>query len=193
MRNMGMRNMGTRNMGLMTNASAPRRAPLTRVLAAGLAASALAGAAAADVTDGDLAGTVWVTEGGASRVKFEMAEDGTLQGRLVWLRREEERGIVQLDENNPDAGLQSRPLKGVAFVSGFSRDGATWKDGEIYNPNNGKTYASKIRPGDTPEELKVAGCVRVLVRICDDQTWTRYVDPSDAAGAVDGDVITSSE
>ncbi len=169
-----------------------RQGVLCAIAAAG-AALGVAGLAMADPSRGDLVGTVWTTEGGASRVRFAMADDGTLEGRLIWLRREEERGVVQLDENNPDEALQSRPLKGVAFVSGFTRKGDAWTGGAIYNPNDGKTYASRIEPGDTPEELTVAGCVRVLVKICKDQTWTRYVDPADVERAVSGDAVTSAE
>ncbi len=177
-------------MGSMNSVT---RQGVLRWATAAAAAMAVTGAAVADVTEGDLAGTVWTTEGGASRVRFAMAGDGTLEGRLIWLRREEERGIVQLDENNPDEALQSRPLKGVAFVSGFSRKGDTWTGGTIYNPNDGKTYASRIEPGDTAEELTVAGCVRVLVKICKDQTWTRYADPTDVENAAGGDVLTTAQ
>lgn len=138
----------------------------------------------------NLDGTTWTTVDGGARVLFEESADGVLDGRFVWLRDEAEKGSPVLDMNNPDESLQGQPLMGTAFVSGFTRDDDIWTGGKIYDPRDGKTYASKISAGDTAETLTVAGCVRVLVQICQDQVWTRYTGAPDVSAT---DIATGAE
>ena len=44
-----------------------------------------------------------------------------------------------------------------------------WDDGEIYNPEDGKTYDSEMEVIDA-DTVKVSGCVWF---ICKTQTWKR--------------------
>ena len=48
-------------------------------------------------------------------------------------------------------------------------DDGVWRDGKIYNPENGKTYRSVLKPAG-PDTLKVSGCVFIF---CETQTWKR--------------------
>jgi uncharacterized protein (DUF2147 family) len=74
------------------------------------------------------------------------------------------------DLKNADTAKRGRPLKGITMLSGFSRDGAGWSGGTIYNPENGKTYTSTVTPEDA-NHLKVRGCI--FVPLCKTQNWTR--------------------
>jgi uncharacterized protein (DUF2147 family) len=74
------------------------------------------------------------------------------------------------DAQNKDASLRNRPLKGLPILSGFHRDGDDWVDGQVYKPDNGKTYTGKISIVDA-DHLKLRGCV--FVPLCETQTWTR--------------------
>ena len=74
------------------------------------------------------------------------------------------------DLRNGDAVLRARPLKGLVFLSGFSRDGEAWSGGTIYNADDGKTYSARVTPVGA-DRLKVRGCV--FVPFCKTQTWTR--------------------
>ncbi len=74
------------------------------------------------------------------------------------------------DANNKNAALRSRPLRGLTILSGFSRDGAEWTGGTIYNGDDGKTYTAKVTP-DGADRLKVRGCI--FVPLCKTQIWTR--------------------
>lgn len=74
------------------------------------------------------------------------------------------------DARNADAALRNRPLKGLQFLDGFTRDGDGWSGGRIYNADDGKTYGAKVTPLGT-DTLKVRGCV--FVPFCKTQTWTR--------------------
>ena len=63
---------------------------------------------------------------------------------------------------------------GCTVVSDFRREAAgQWVDGKIYDPNDGKTYKSKMSVG-ADGTLKVSGCVLVF---CKAQSWTRTTAP----------------
>jgi uncharacterized protein (DUF2147 family) len=74
------------------------------------------------------------------------------------------------DSQNKDESLRNRPLKGLQILSGFHEEGGDWVDGQVYKPDNGKTYSGKITIVDA-NHLKLRGCV--FVPICLTQTWTR--------------------
>ena len=88
---------------------------------------------------------------------------GRLCGRIV---RVLARGAPTTDARNPDRALRSRPLVGLAVLSGFSASGA---GGRAYNPQNGRSYRATLRL-NADGTLRVTGCVMV---ICRSQTWTR--------------------
>ncbi|KQN09857.1 hypothetical protein ASE85_02665 [Sphingobium sp. Leaf26] len=76
-------------------------------------------------------------------------------------------GRPQTDIKNPDPALQSKPLVGLALLTGFEDDGAHWK-GTIYDPESGKSYVSKLTR-NANGSLKVQGCISFF---CKTQTWT---------------------
>ncbi|MET0273723.1 MAG: DUF2147 domain-containing protein [Phenylobacterium sp.] len=92
-------------------------------------------------------------------------------GTIAWLKNPNDKaGKPQLDVNNPNAALQSRPILGMPFIRDFKRaEPGRWTGGKIYDPNSGKTYDSKMKvnPDGT---LKLDGCV---LMICQSQTWKR--------------------
>ena len=65
-------------------------------------------------------------------------------------REDEEIGVPgepRVDVNNPDESLRGRPLLGLNIVLGyrFGDDGG-WQ-GQIYDPESGKVYSSKMKVG----------------------------------------------
>lgn len=72
------------------------------------------------------------------------------------------------DVNNPDPKLRSRPILGMAILTGFRDTGKAW-EGTIYDPRKGKTYRSTLtlQPNGT---LAVKGCISFL---CQTMSWTR--------------------
>ena len=113
----------------------------------------------------------WVTAEGNSHVRIApCANDAArLCGRIVWLAEPlNPEGKPKLDRNNPDVVLQTRPILGLAIVSGMRPDGnGKWSGGEIYDPTVGKSYNSNMKLG-APGELVVEGCVLFLCRA---QSW----------------------
>jgi uncharacterized protein (DUF2147 family) len=114
----------------------------------------------------------WFTEEGKATVR--MADcGGALCGTIVALKEpnDPQSGKPKVDKNNADAGKRSRPIIGVQIVIGLKPDGANKWSGQIYNPEDGKTYNLSVTLPNT-NTLKVQGCMLGGV-ICKTQTWTR--------------------
>ena len=134
---------------------------LTAILAAGSAGAQ--GAAGRGVL-GD-----WKTEGGDATVRIAPCPGNanTVCGNFVGFKGG---GANARDAKNPNPALRSRPLIGMPFVTNFKPAGANrWNGGKIYNPQDGKTYNSKMALNPNGA-LTVNGCVLV---VCQGQTWTR--------------------
>ena len=115
----------------------------------------------------------WATQGFGSIVEFHPCGAGepTMCGRIVWLWDEDDAsGRRRSDQHNPDRALRSRPLLGVEIVRGLRQIGeGLWSGGELYNPDDGRTYAGIVRlRGD---RLELRGCALSL--FCQTQTWRR--------------------
>lgn len=135
-------------------------------LFAGLALAAVAGAAqAADPVEGQ-----WLVESGTAKIKVApcATDKARMCGVITWVKAPA--GATPRDTNNPETSQRARPLVGLSMIRDFKSVGAgKWTGGKIYNPSNGKTYASKMsaNPDGT---LKIEGCIAV---ICQAQTWKR--------------------
>jgi uncharacterized protein (DUF2147 family) len=74
-------------------------------------------------------------------------------GKFVWAAN------PRKDNKNPSKALQSRDLLGVEFLTGFTYDDGVYDDGEIYDPETGKTYSCKMSlEGNS---LKVRGYIGI--------------------------------
>jgi uncharacterized protein (DUF2147 family) len=69
----------------------------------------------------------------------------------------------EIDRHNPDPALQKRSLKDMTFLWGFEYDSKsnTWKDGKVYDPNNGKTYSAKMHLDKAGNSLEMRGYVGI--------------------------------
>ncbi|WP_262694824.1 DUF2147 domain-containing protein [Kordiimonas aquimaris] len=68
-----------------------------------------------------------------------------------------------IDTKNPDPALKERSLKGVVFLWGFKYDARKnrWKNGKVYDPNNGKTYDAKMELEENGNILKMRGYIGI--------------------------------
>lgn len=121
--------------------------------------------AQADALDA-YAGT-WVLDGGSAHLTLSDCGDGTPCGEISWLNPEGDGDPT--DSQNPDPDMRGRSLLGVQMLWGFTEKKGRWIKGRIYNPQDGRTYGSKIELED-PDTLKVKGCVGP---ICKTQLWPR--------------------
>jgi uncharacterized protein (DUF2147 family) len=128
---------------------------------------------------------VWETEPSEPGEPYSHVEvvemDGRFFGSIVWLSEplyaddDPEAGKPLRDRENPDTGLQDRPILGLPLMRDFKfhkKDGK-WVDGRIYDPESGKEYDCKLTLKDS-DTLEVFGYVKVgFVKLGRDSVWKR--------------------
>ncbi|MEO1569186.1 MAG: DUF2147 domain-containing protein [Pseudomonadota bacterium] len=138
-----------------------------------------AGAANADPKD--VYGT-WLTQAGSAKVDITDCGDGTPCGTIAWMdpasMREGLTPATAVDENNPDPARRNDPVLGLTILSDFDEKRSDWRGGRIYDPEEGKSYGSRLKRLDNGT-LQVKGCIGP---ICQTQVWT----PTNASVAVSG-------
>jgi len=117
--------------------------------------SAQSGTAEEDIILG-----IWLTGNEKAKVKIYKCADKYC-GKLIWLREPlEEDGTKKRDDHNPEEKLQNRLILGMNILTGFEYDeDLEWDDGEIYDPENGKTYSCVINMADDKKVLDVRGYI----------------------------------
>lgn len=127
--------------------------------------AALSGATAAHAQSADASGT-WLTQAGDARVKISKCGGG-----IVWLREPTDTATGQpaTDSKNPNPALARRPMIGLPLFSSMQPSGPNKWSGQIYNADDGSTYASSVTVTGAAT-LRVEGCVGAL---CGGETWTR--------------------
>ena len=113
---------------------------------------------------------IWLTQAGDAKVRVSKCGGG-LCGVVVWLRDpiDPATGKPQIDDKNSNPALAKRPIIGLSLFAGMRPAGANKWSGQIYNADDGKSYASSISVAG-PDALKVEGCVGGL---CGGETWSR--------------------
>lgn len=140
----------------------------------------------ATVANGQTAGAdrvlgLWLTEKADARVRIERVGD-RYQGTIVWLKEpqypaDDDQGMagrIKVDRENPQQDRRARPIIGLRIVAGFRFDGEEWRDGTIYDPENGKTY--KCRMWFDGETLRVRGYIGFSL-LGRSTNWTRAAEP----------------
>jgi uncharacterized protein (DUF2147 family) len=97
---------------------------------------------------------VWLRDGHEERLEFYDC-DGKLCAR--------EDALTSVEGGPPQIVLRSAPKIG----------NNQWK-GELFNPENGKSYTGKIHY-NPPSQLTLTGCL--IAFLCQSETWTRLDQP----------------
>ena len=107
--------------------------------------------------NGDVILGLWWTDD--KRAKIEIYKKGNEYfGKIAWLETPNDKnGNPILDKENPDEELRKKPVMGLNLIKGFVYDDGRWVDGEIYDPDEGKTYdcVMKLKRG----KLEVRGYI----------------------------------
>jgi len=115
----------------------------------------------------------WLNEDQDAHVEI-YKDAGKYFGKIIWLKDpiDEVTGKPKVDDENPDANLQNRPVLGLVILKDFIFDGETeWEDGTIYDPKNGKTYDCYMEI-DEEGVLKIRGYIGISW-IGRNTYWTR--------------------
>jgi len=114
---------------------------------------------------------LWYNDIKSAKIQISKGTDGKFNGKIVWLKEPLKDGKPKIDEENKDQKLRSRPIIGMAILSGFVPDGDNkYTDGKIYDPKNGKTYSCNItHKGKT---LSIRGYVGISL-LGRTTTWER--------------------
>jgi uncharacterized protein (DUF2147 family) len=117
---------------------------------------------------------VWATANNKAHIQIHDC-GAKLCGTIVWLKQPLGKdGKDARDSHNPDPSLRMRKILGMPLLSDFVPDDGdpnAWKDGTIYNPNNGKTYSCNLTL-ENPQTLRVRGYLGLSI-FGETQTWTR--------------------
>lgn len=101
-------------------------------------------------------------------------DNHSLQGKIVKIYPRP--GRSENDVCSACKGKQrNQRIVGMTIMNGLKADKATaghWKDGEILDPNNGKTYHSTIQLTDKDQKLNVRGYIGVPL-FGRSQVWER--------------------
>ena len=102
----------------------------------------------------------WHTKNEKSKVKV-YKKNGKFYGRIVWLKIPNyEDGTAKIDKHNPDESKTKKPLIGLLILRDFVYDEDNeWDDGEIYNPEDGKTYSCVMTLSEDGNTLDVRGYI----------------------------------
>ena len=115
----------------------------------------------------------WATQGNAAHVRIERCESSTrtLCGVITWLWEPvDAKGEAIRDAMNPDPSLRARSLIGASLLKNFrSEANGELSEGQIYNPENGRTYRASMRMRGE-DILEVKGC---FLFVCETQVWRR--------------------
>jgi uncharacterized protein (DUF2147 family) len=71
-----------------------------------------------------------------------------------------------------EGARKNQPVIGMVFMSGLKKNGNEYTGGEILDPDNGKTYKSKVTLTDGGKKLNVRGYIGVPM-LGRSQTWIR--------------------
>jgi uncharacterized protein (DUF2147 family) len=96
-------------------------------------------------------------------------------GRLVWMAEPIDplTKMPKVDRRNPDEKLRMRPVLNLPIITSLSyKGGNVWADGQIYNPEDGKTYGCELTLQDA-NTLNLHGYMFGMSFLGRTSVWTR--------------------
>ncbi len=110
-------------------------------------------------TEADQIVGIWFTENSEAKVEIYKKEKKYF-GKIIWSKSIELGEADGIDSKNPNENLRNRKLIGLNILSEFEYNGNNvWEDGEVYDPENGKTYRCKITLQKDKKTLNVRGFI----------------------------------
>ncbi len=143
----------------------------------------VASAADQNQSDGDMtAAGMWQTykggkPGGAPDGKVQIYEEnGVWYGKIAGSSNPDDKDNVSYC-TNCSGEFKDKPVQGLRFMWGFTRDGNKYTGGNILDPNTGSTYNSSMTLVDNGQVLKMRGYMGISL-FGQTETWTRIKEPA---------------
>lgn len=119
-------------------------------------------------TDPDAILGIWTTTNGKGRVAISFDEKThSYFGKIVWLRTPKD------ESGNPVRDQNGNKVMGMKVLWGFNFDDGRWVNGNIYDPESGKTYYATLEL-DGNNKLKMRGSIDSFGLIGRTETWNRF-------------------
>ena len=113
----------------------------------------------------------WLTADGTGWIDIR-TEDNVTRGFIAGSPEDpDDREPQELDQHNPDPELRTRPLTGIQIITDLQQRSDTKWQGNIYDPNSGKTYKCTLKLTDA-DTLKLRGYLGVSL-FGRTEVWTR--------------------
>lgn len=113
----------------------------------------------------------WLSSKGNNQVQI-FKQGNHYVGRVIWMR-ESSPNYLKTDRNNPDPALRDRPVLNLVILTNLRHKGQNvWSDGQIYNPEDGRTYGCEMILRDA-NSLDVRGYMMGMPFLGKTRTWTR--------------------
>ncbi len=134
---------------------------MKRMLVAAALASAICPSALADPFN--VFGT-FALPSGNSRIEIADCGNGSPCGKVVWINPAD---LPEGQTVQTITDARGAKILGLKLLHSFERKGKDWRGGKIYDPEEGKTYDSRLKRL-TDGTLEVKGCIGP---ICQTQIW----------------------
>jgi uncharacterized protein (DUF2147 family) len=97
-------------------------------------------------------------------------QQGIMRGRVEKILRKDADPSAKCDKCSDDR--KNLPILGMEIIRGAKKASGknVWEDGEILDPENGKTYGLRLTPIENGAKLEVRGSIGPFGRT---QTWVR--------------------
>jgi uncharacterized protein (DUF2147 family) len=97
-------------------------------------------------------------------------QQGVMKGRVEKVLRKDADPAAKCDKCSDDR--KNQPVVGLEIIRGAKKASGKngWEDGEILDPENGKTYSLRLTPIENGAKLEVRGSFGPIGRT---QTWVR--------------------
>jgi uncharacterized protein (DUF2147 family) len=106
--------------------------------------------------------------GEAKSIVHVYEEGGKIYGKVVEILNPAKKDKKCQDCKGAD---KDKPILGLVIIKGLSKDGDSYSDGDILDPNKGKLYSCTVKL-DGKDKLKVRGYMGVSL-LGRTQYWTR--------------------
>ena len=108
--------------------------------------------------------------GELKRMVIIFEQQGVMKGRVEKVLRKDADPAAKCDKCSDDR--KNQPVVGLEIIRGAKKASGknVWEDGEILDPENGKTYSLRLTPIENGAKLEVRGSFGPIGRT---QTWVR--------------------